>query len=288
MKVTTAIDSHNVLGEGPWWSVQEGVLYWIDIKSPKLQRWNPETDEQTVWELPAQVGCFVKTTSGSGLMAMQHGIFYFDFNTETLTPIVDPEADKPGNRFNDGACDRKGRFWIGSMDDSEQGRYLGALYRMDEDHAILNVKSEVGISNGLGWSPDNTVMYYADSYANCIYAYDYDIETGTATNERILVRVDKGAPDGLTVDSEGYIWNAQWGAWRVVRYAPDGSIDLVLDVPVEQPTSCMFGGSDLRDLYITSASIRLTPEELEQQPEAGNVLVVRTDVPGLPEPLFAG
>ncbi|MBX2822110.1 MAG: SMP-30/gluconolactonase/LRE family protein [Rhodothermaceae bacterium] len=287
MQPKTAIASQNILGEGPWWSVEEQEFYWVDIKVPCLLRWNPITNARKEWSLPDEVGTFVRSSGSHGIVALQNGIARIDLDSGELTPMMHPEKDKPWNRYNDGKCDRRGRFWVGSMDNAEQ-QTSGTLYRIDEDHTVTAIKSPVGISNGLGWSPDNTVMYYADSPAKCIYAYDYDIETGAATNERILVNVDKGVPDGLTVDSEGYIWNAQWGAWRVVRYAPDGSIDHILDMPVAQPTSCCFGGPDLNDLYITSARIGLSKNDLEKQPEAGNVFTVRTATPGLPESPFAG
>ena len=287
MHVTTAIASQNILGEGPWWSAEEQEFYWIDIKAPSLQRWNPTTKEQKTWALPAEVGAFVRASGNRGVVALQTGIAYIDLDTEEIIPIVDPESDKPSNRFNDGKCDRRGRFWIGSMDNEEK-QTSGTLYRIDPNHTVTPIKSPVGISNGLGWSPDNSTMYYADSPAKKIYAYDYDIETGASTNERVLVDIDKGVPDGLTVDSEGYIWNAQWGAWRVVRYAPDGSKDFILELPVAQPTSCCFGGSDLKDLYITSARIGISEEDLKKQPKAGNVFKIRTEVAGLPEVKFAG
>ena len=287
LELSTAIQSQNILGEGPWWSAEEQAFYWVDIKATKLLRWDPATKEQKSWAMPAEIGTFVRASGNRGVVALQNGIAFIDLDNGSITPIVDPEEDKPWNRFNDGKCDRRGRLWVGSMDNEEK-RTSGTLYRIGVDHSVLPFKSPVGISNGLGWSPDNTVMYYADSPAKHIYAFDYDIETGAATNERVLVDVDKGVPDGLTVDSEGYIWNAQWGAWRVVRYAPDGSIDFILDVPVAQPTSCCFGGADFKDLYITSASIGLSEEERANQPEAGNVFVARTPVAGLPETKFAG
>ncbi len=285
MQVKTAIESRNILGEGPWWSVDEQVLYWIDIKKPSLQRWNPETKEHKFWSMPAEIGCFVSCTPSRGVVALQNGIAFVDLVSNGLEKLMDPEEDLPDNRFNDGICDRRGRFWVGSMDNNEVD-ITGSLYCIDTDRSIRKIKSGVGISNGLGWSPDDRIMYFADSTAKCIYAFDYDIDTGAATNERLFVDVDRGVPDGLTVDSEGYVWSAQWGAWRVVRYAPDGTVDQILDVPAKQPTSCMFGGADLRDLYITSARIKLTDEEIAAQPEAGNVFVVRTNVSGLPETRF--
>ena len=288
MQVELAYASHNILGEGPVWSGEEQALYWIDIKKPALQRWHPESGAFQAWSLPMEIGSFSLRESGGAILAMQNGFSFFDFETESLVHLTDPEEHLPRTRFNDGKCDRRGRFWAGTMDNDETDFSMGSLYRMNADQAVTHIRGNVGISNGLGWSPDNTKMYYADSPAKCIYVYDFDVETGTPTNERVLTTVDKGVPDGLTVDSEGYIWNAQWGAWRVVRYAPDGSVDAIVEMPVEKSTSCMFGGPDLKDLYITSASIHLTPEEKAAQPLAGCVFVLKSDVAGIPEPKFAG
>ena len=288
MQVELAFASNDILGEGPVWSPEEQALYWIDIKKPCLQRWHPGSGDHRVWPLPAEIGSYALRENGGAILAMQNGFSFFDFDAGHVDHLADPEAHLSRTRFNDGKCDRRGRFWAGTMDNDEVDFSMGSLYRMDADQAVTRIRGDVGISNGLGWSPDNKTMYYADSPAKCIYAYDYDIDTGRPTNERILLYVDKGVPDGLTVDSEGYIWNAQWGAWRVVRYAPDGSVDFILEMPVEKPTSCMFGGPDLKDLYVTSASIHLSEEDRAKQPHAGCVFVARSDTPGIPEPRFAG
>lgn len=288
MEAISIINSQDTLGEGPVWSGQEQALYWIDIKAPSIQRWVPATGAHDTWAMPAEIGCFSLREQGGAVVALQTGIAFYDFDAKHLEPIIDPEADKPSNRFNDGKCDRRGRFWTGTMDNEEKDFTLGALYRINPDRGVTKVRAQVGISNGLGWSPDNKVMYYADSPAKVIYAFDFDIETGEARNERIFAEIIEGVPDGLTVDSEGYVWNAQWDAWRVTRYAPDGTVDRIVRMPVQRPTSCMFGGPDLKDLFVTSASIHLTPSQKHQQPEAGNVFAVKTDVAGLPEPRFAG
>ena len=288
MEALSIFDSQDILGEGPVWSADEQALYWIDIKRPCIQRWTPATGKHDVWMMPAEIGSFSLRKKGGAIVALQNGFSFFDFETETFEHIADPEPDLPNNRFNDGKCDRRGRFWAGTMDNDEVQFDAGSLYRLDADGTVTTIRGEVGISNGLGWSPDERTMYYADSPALCIYAYDFDPQTGGATNERVFVEVDRGVPDGLTVDSAGYVWSAQWDAWRVVRYAPDGSVDQIVDVPAQRPTSCMFGGRDLCDLYVTSASINLTDDELEEQPDAGNVFRIRTKVPGIPEPMFAG
>lgn len=288
MHVELAFASNDILGEGPVWSVNEQALYWIDIKKPCIQKWHPASGGRKIWPLPAEIGSYSLRQEGGAILAMQNGFSFFDFDSGEVSHITDPEAHQPRTRFNDGKCDRSGRFWAGTMDNEEKDFSMGSLYSLTPSLEMTHIRGNVGISNGLGWSPDNKIMYYADSPAKCIYVYDYDLETGTPTNERVLITVDKGVPDGLTVDSEGYIWNAQWGAWRVVRYAPDGSVDLILDMPVEKPTSCMFGGPDLKDLYITSASIHLTEEERSRQPQAGCIFVFKSDVAGIPEPQFAG
>lgn len=288
MKVELVFASADILGEGPVWSVAEQALYWIDIKKPMLQRWHPESGMHQTWDVPAEIGSYSLRSQGGAILAMQNGFSFFDFADGVARHIADPEAHLPRTRFNDGKCDRKGRFWAGTMDNDETDFTMGSLYRVGHDLSVSKMRGNVGISNGLGWSPDNKTMYYADSPAKCIYVYDFDFESGQPTNERVFTKVDKGVPDGLTVDSAGYVWNCQWDAWRVVRYAPDGSVDFILEMPVQRPTSCMFGGPDLRDLYITSASINLTEEERARQPGAGCIFRARTDVPGLPEQMFEG
>ena len=288
MQPISVFEARDILGEGPVWSVEEQAIYWIDIKRPCIRRWIPSTGRHDRWMMPAEIGCFALREKGGAVVALQNGFSLFDFESGVFEHLVDPEEHLPDNRFNDGKCDPQGRFWAGTMDNDEVAMDAGALYRLDPDCRVTQIRDGVGISNGLGWSPDHTTMYYADSPALCIYAYDFDPATGDVSNERVFAEVDRGVPDGLTVDSAGYVWNAQWDAWRVVRYAPDGSVDRIVDMPVQRPTSCMFGGSDLCDLYVTSASIHLTQDELEEQPDAGNLFRIRTKVAGMPEPRFAG
>ncbi|MFN2150563.1 MAG: SMP-30/gluconolactonase/LRE family protein, partial [Anaerolineales bacterium] len=200
----------------------------------------------------------------------------------------DPEADQPYTRFNDGKCDRSGRFWAGTMDEGNPNT-RGALYRLDPSGDCQIMQAGIGISNGLGWSPDNRIMYYTDSIKHQIYAYDFDLQSGTIRNRRVFAETPQEyVPDGLAVDAEGHIWSAKWDGWKVVRYAPDGSVDSEIELPVQRPTSCTFGGPELKHLYITSARDGLTAQELARQPEAGNILVLETSTHGLPEPRFGG
>lgn len=289
MQVKTVYKGKDILGEGPVWSAEEQALYWVDINRPTLQRLHIASGEHTAWEMPAQIGCFALREQGGVIVALRTGLAFLDTATGQVTPIIDPEPDKPHNRFNDGKCDRAGRLWAGTMNQSGS-EPTGALYRYEPNGRITTMRENVYISNGLGWSPDNRTMYYTDTITNKIFAYDFDPESGDISNMREFVKVsgENGFPDGLTVDSEGYIWGAMWDGWRVVRYAPDGSIEREIALPVQRPTSCIFGGPYLKHLYVTSASVGLTEEELAEQPLAGSVFVIETDVQGLPEPKFGG
>ena len=288
MKSLMAYKSKDQLGEGPVWSPEEQALYWVDIVKAKLQRWHPESGEYRFWQLPNDIGSFALRKTGGAIVALRTGFAFLDFDSGEVSPIFDPEADLSFTRFNDGKCDRAGRFWAGTMDE-EGPNTRGALYRFDPNASCTLMQPGIGISNGLGWSPDNRIMYYTDSVKHQIYAFDFDFDTGTIHNQKIFAETPEAyVPDGLCVDAEGFVWSAKWDGWKVVRYAPDGSVDLEVQLPVQRPTSCMFGGPELRDLYITSASIGLTTGELEKQPEAGCVFVVKNAGQGLPEPNFAG
>lgn len=288
MEVRVAYPAQDILGEGPLWIPEEQALYWVDIQAPALQRWRPECGAYQRWPLPNEIGSFALRRNGGALVALRTGFAFLDLETANLTPLLDPEADRPYTRFNDGKCDRRGRFWAGTMDEAIPNT-RGSLYRLDPSGKCQAIQAGIGISNGLGWSPDNRIMYYTDSVKHQIYAYDFDLESGAIWNRRVFAETPEAyVPDGLTVDAEGYIWSAKWDGWKVVRYAPDGSVDLEIQLPVQRPTSCMFGGPELNHLYITSARVDLTAEELARQPQAGSVFVVETPTQGLPEPRFAG
>jgi L-arabinonolactonase len=288
MQVELAVEANNILGEGPVWSVTEQALYWVDIWKPALHRWHPGSGERQTWMMPAPIGCFALRTGGGAVVALKTGLFFFNFETQVIELLIDPEADQTDTRFNDGKCDRQGRFWAGTMDDDNESEPKGRLYRLDGDLSLHSIKEHVIVANGLGWSPDNRTMYFTDSPLKTIFAYDFDAVNGSIANERVFAQDTVGFPDGLTVDAEGFVWSAKWGGWRVTRYAPDGSIDRELEMGIEKPTSCTFGGPDLTQLYVTTARIGIDANELKLQPLAGCVLVVETDVKGVPDPQFAG
>jgi sugar lactone lactonase YvrE len=200
-----------------------------------------------------------------------------------------PEPDKAMNRFNDGKCDRAGRFFAGTMA-LDAGPGQGTLWRLDPDLRLAAIETGVHVSNGLGWSPDDRTFYFIDTGARTVYAYDYDLATGAATNRRPFVVVPdaQGKPDGLAVDEQGFVWVALWDGWSVARYAPDGRLDRLVSLPVPRPTSLAFGGTDLRTLFITSARVRLSAAQLAEAPLSGSVFALDAGVAGVPVGSFGG
>ncbi len=283
------VDAKNKLGEVPVWCPIQQALYWVDIEGRLLQRLTPATGLVRRWTMPERIGSFALRAGGGLVCAFASGFAFFDLETEAVEWIARPEAGTPRNRFNDGKCDRAGRFWAGTMDD-RLSEHTGALYRLDPDRSVHRMAEGVGISNSLAWSPDDRLFYFADTMDRAIYAYDYDARSGAIANRRVFAdhKDQPGNPDGSTIDAEGFLWNAQWDGWRLVRFAPDGRVDRVVPLPVQKPTSCMFGGPDLGTLYVTSAIWDLAGEALERQPWAGGLLALDVGVRGLPEPRFAG
>lgn len=278
----------NRLGESPVWSLRETCLYWVDSRGPAVFRLSADGAVESR-ALPHLVGSIGLRQSGGLVVAMQNGLHGFDFESGTLTFITDPEDDQPENRFNDGRCDRQGRFWSGTMNDTRRDP-TGALYRLDPDHGVHRMRDDLIVPNSICWSPDDTVMYLADTYRDIILAYDFIAEEGALGASRLFADTSgtAGRPDGSTVDSEGFIWNAVFGGGRLVRYAPDGRIDREVPLPVTQPSSCSFGGPGLDLLYVTTATQRLDTDQLAAQPLAGALLALDVGVRGLPEPEYAG
>ena len=280
----------NKLGEGPVWNAAEQALYWVDIESHTFYRFYPASGQYESFDVGLPVGVLALRTKGGLVMATKKGFAFWN-QQQGLRFIADPEADKPHTRFNDGAVDCQGRFWAGTMCGEAQAcTGEGSLYRLDPDGSITTMETGLTISNGIGWSPDNTRMYLTDSPLKVIYAYDFDAATGTITNRRPFISTpdERGVPDGLTVDSEGYIWSARWGGWKVTRYDPDGKAEREIALPVQCPTSCAFGGPKLDELYITSAWTALNKEKRAKQPQAGDLFRVQTGIKGMEQPSFAG
>ncbi|MEQ9689543.1 MAG: SMP-30/gluconolactonase/LRE family protein [Bauldia litoralis] len=289
MTVECVVDARNRLGEVPVWDVAEQALYWVDIEGKLLQRLTPATGTVDRWQMPERIACFALRENGGLIVAFASGIAFYDLDTGAIDWIAKPEAHIPTTRFNEGKCDRQGRFWAGTMDD-RLTEHSGALYRVDPDRSVTKVLDGIGISNTLVWSLDDTEFYFADTLDGVIDRFDYDPATGVIANRRRIVDLAGTGigPDGSTIDAEGYLWNAQWDGWRLARYAPDGTLDRIVELPVQKPTSCMFGGPDLRTLYVTSAIWDLTPEQLRDQPQAGGLFALDVGIGGVPETRFAG
>ena len=282
------IPGADFLAEGPHWDAASGRLHWVDILAPAIVSGDPKTGERTQQEMPELVGCVIPRASGGLICATESGIKAVAADG-TLTTLVNPEADRPGNRFNDGKCDRRGRLWVGSLAIDTTPK-KGALWRIDTDLAAEKLVDGTHISNGLGWSPDDRTMYFTDSGKRVIWAYDFDIDDGVLSNRRTFVDVPQstGIPDGLAVDEEGFVWSAGWDGWNITRYTPDGRIDRVVRLPVPRPTSCAFGGADMTTLYITTARIRLSAGLLADAPLSGSVLAHDAGVRGQAATPFGG
>ena len=285
-EVELVLAAENELGEGPLWNNAEQALYWVDIEAGNYQRYEPSTGHHQVINIGIKVGALAFRQSGGLVLATEKGLMFFDPPINELAPIRDPEASKANTRFNDGAVDRAGRFWAGTLGDP----YNNNLYRMDTDWSIHRMETGLDISNGIGWSVDDRVMYLIDSTPKVIFAYDFDLVSGTVSNRRVFVdRSGKiGVPDGLIVDAEDFIWTAIWGGSCLERYDPQGQLVKVIPLPVTFPTSMAFGGSTLEDLYITSALVEIPL--VERKPEAwdGGLLRIPNAGKGLPESLFTG
>ncbi|WP_281242825.1 SMP-30/gluconolactonase/LRE family protein [Salisediminibacterium halotolerans] len=232
----------------------------------------------------------VQRENGGLLLALERGFYFYDLDSNDLTPLGDPEAGIATNRFNDGKCDPAGRFWAGTMAlDKAPGN--ANLYRLNRDHNIEHVLSGVTTSNGLAWDRERALMYYIDTKTKKVQAYDYDDGSGAIANPRTAVTIADGAgsPDGMTIDQEGMLWIALFRGWRVIRVNPATGERLAeIAVPASQVTSCTFGGSSLDELYITTARTGLSEEALKEQPHAGGIFRVQPGVSGMPSYTFYG
>jgi sugar lactone lactonase YvrE len=277
-------DAHAQLGEGPIWDARAGELLWVDIMAGIVHRLDPATSADRALDAGQPVGAVVPRASGGYALALRDGYAVADdAGVRLVAPVDEGRRDL---RMNDGACDSAGRFWAGTMHlDEVHG--AGALYRLDADGAVETMLAGVTISNGIGWSPDDTRMYYVDTPTRGLDAFDFDAAEGAISNRRRIATVDEsdGFPDGLAVDAEGCIWVALWEGWAVRRYSPGGELLAVVDVPAARVTKPAFGGPGLDRLYVTTAA----PDAADHaQPHAGGVFSADPGVRGLPPGTYAG
>lgn len=297
-EVDCVIDSRDKIGEGAFWCPQEGALYWLDVPMPScLHRFVPKTGRHDTWPMPEMITALAKRRDGTLLVASENGLGFFDPRHPVLKNVATLEPWKPLNRSNDGAPDARGRFLIGTMQNNlgPEGEAIpitsagGGLWSIAPDLAQREVVGAIHITNGVVWSPDSRILYVADSMIQRIFAFDYDLETGSVGDRRVFSAVaDLGYPDGAAVDSAGCLWSARWEGHCIARFRPDGVVDCVVPIPASNVTSCAFGGDDLATLYVTTARLGVDAGTLARYPQQGGVFAFRPGVAGLPRPCFAG
>ena len=293
MTAELIIDARNATGESPVWDAAQQALYWVDIPAGRLHRWTLADGRHQSWQGPQMLACIAQSGDGSWIAGMESGLFNLQLHSDgrldanLLSPVTHAQ---PNMRFNDGRCDRQGRFWAGTMVmDMAAGAPAGALYRYAAGQSAPLTPQLEGliVPNGLAFSPDGTLMYLSDSHPDVqkIWAFDYDIDSGIPHNRRLLVDMNHypGRPDGAAVDAEGCYWICGNDAGQIHRFTPEGKLGRSLHVPVKKPAMCAFGGANLDTLFVTS----IRPAgDISDQPLAGGVFALNPGIKGLPEPAF--
>lgn len=274
------------LGEGPLWSPHDQALYWLDTMQKKLLRLRWPGGRTEARDLPYRPSCMAFLADGRLIIAYKKGIGLFEFDSGKAEQLALSGVRFDNEIFNDGACDRAGRFWIGTRD-REATKPNGALYRLGPDLAATRTTTGLVVSNGMAWSPDGRTFYHTESRPGRIDAYDFDVATGAITNPRPFLEYQgKGRrPDGCTVDAEGGLWVAEIDGARVARYRPDGRLDREIMLPIPRPTSVMFGGDGLATLFITSMRHGVADTDLGD-PRHGMLMAIEPGVRGMEEPAF--
>jgi len=291
IEVTQVLSARAQIGEGPVWDARSQRLFWVDIVGQQLNVFNPADGTNKTHQFDDIVTSASPRASGGVLLTLRRSFAFFDHHTGKLETVADVEPDMPGNRFNDGKTDRQGRHWAGTMGDVDWNQPIGNLYRLGKDLKPLRMAEKVCCSNGIGWSPDDKTMYFCESFAYFIHAYDFDAATGAIENRRTFATFNPESgsfPDGLTVDAEGGVWSAQPVYGRIVRYDPRGRIERIYELPVSRGTSIMFGGPELDTLYVTTMRTTLDDAQLAEEPLAGCLLAIEPGVKGIAEAPFAG
>ncbi|MCC6813924.1 MAG: SMP-30/gluconolactonase/LRE family protein [Rubrivivax sp.] len=293
---TTVIDcivqGADILGETPRWCERTGTLWWIDVRRPALQSWDAASGRHTALRLHPDLvtGAIALREAGGFLLATAAGLCLFDPASDAAPQVLaHPEAGKPGMRLNDGRCDRRGRFWVGSMHDTQRNP-VGTLYRLDADHRCQAMLDGFVLPNSICWSPDDRTLYFSDTHNQMVWAFDYDIDEGRIGARRVFADWTHqiGRPDGATVDVDGCLWTCMVASGQLIRQTPRGKVDRVIQLPVTNPTCPAFGGSRLDTLFITSHSQRLSLEQHAREPLAGALLALDPGIQGLPEARYRG
>jgi sugar lactone lactonase YvrE len=285
-RIECVVRGADQLGETPLWCERERKLWWLDIEQPKLQSFRPADGRHDVVDVETTfLGSQALGDDGAHLLALDLELHRRD-RSGALSRLarVEPGVD---NRLNDGRVDARGRFWVGTMDNALH-RPAGALYRVDPDGSVHRFVEGVIVSNGIAFSPDSRTLYFTDTRRYQTWRFDFDLDAGRITNRRLFADYSgsKDRPDGACVDADGGLWTAFFAGGRVVRYRPDGTVDVVVRMPVTNPTCLCFGGADLRTLYVTTATKFLTPAQRAAEPLAGSLLAIHGLAQGLPEHRF--
>jgi L-arabinonolactonase len=291
LTIELLVDARAELGEGPLWDAAEQRLYWIDSLGAKVHSCDAAGGSPRVWRVPEHIGSLALRERGGAIVSLRDGFYTMDFATGACRKLADPAPDKPRIRMNDGKVDRQRRFVAGYMDYEERDP-ICAVFRLDSNGSTAMLDSGIICSNGPCWAPDGRTFYFADTGARDIWAYDYDLRTGAATNRRTFCSFPalglKGLPDGATVDAEGFVWSVSVYEGKLVRLAPNGRLDRVVGLPVESTTSLSFGGPNLDVAYVTSMA-RTVKGVAPREREAGGLFAVHgLGVRGLAEPRFLG
>ena len=271
-----------MLGEGALWDAPSRSGYFVDIKGRRVHRCAVDGSERRSWEAPGPVGFALPIEGGGLVCGVQGGLYRLEEASGVFSRLLPVEADRPGNRLNDGYVDAAGALWFGSMDDGESA-HSGALYRLDA-RGLARMDEGYIITNGPAASPDGTVLYHTDTLGRRTWAFDLAAD-GSLSGKRLFAQFPgHGHPDGMAVDSEGQVWIALFGGGRIERYAPDGRLTASVAFPCSNITKLAFGGDDMRTAYVTTARKGLSPAQLADQPLAGNLFAFRVAAPGLPQP----
>jgi sugar lactone lactonase YvrE len=289
MVIEPVQDFRATIGESPTWVADERALYWIDVKAPALHRHCPEDGSISTWPMTSDIGGFALTGDGGAVVALRQGLFRLGLDSGALEPLAPPPFDPTLFRFNEGACDVKGRFWIGVMFDPLQGSAAprpGRLHSFTFEDGLRDEPDAAELHNGMVWSGDGETFFLSHSRSGEIIAFDYDDNGGLISNRRVFATVpaELGIPDGAAIDLEDGYWSALHGGGKLRRFHPDGSIDRDIDLPVSQPTMPAFAGKDLATVYLTSASDQMSAEAKAREPLAGALLRLDVGSRGMERP----
>ena len=289
MRAALVLDCKNQHGEGIFWNPEDGCVWWTDIEGKSIWSFDPVDNRATNTTMHDRVCCFAPRQSGGLIVAFADRVSLFDPQTGREDKIADYQPENTETRLNDGRTDRQGRLIVGGMNEVS-GNADADVLSIDHDLAVTTLFGGVSCANSTCFSPDGDTMYFADTPDREIVAYDYDTDTGAVSDRRSLASFaeEPGLPDGSCVDAEGGLWNAEWEGHRVVRVAPDGQIDKVIEVPVWKPTCCAFGGPDLDTLFITSSRLMSDEDALAREPHSGGLFAVKPGVRGVNDAPFRG